>query len=74
MTAKGALLTILGDFERAMSVLSEVIRNDSSHYLALMRRSQLYKKVAVMALRKASSTARSRILKPFPVTVLIICS
>jgi hypothetical protein len=58
MTAKGGLLTILGDFERAMSVLNEVIRNDSSHYLALMRRSQLYKKVSLLALRKENSTAR----------------
>jgi Tfp pilus assembly protein PilF len=45
MTAKGALLTILGDFDRAMSVLNEVLRSDPNHYLAIMRRSQLYKKV-----------------------------
>lgn len=58
MTAKAALLTILGELERAMSVLSEVLRSDPSHYLALMRRSQLYKKVGSGLLRRGSSTGR----------------
>lgn len=61
MTAKAALLTILGELDKAMSVLSEVLRTDPSHYLALMRRSQLYKKVLMETFRKGSSIALSRI-------------
>jgi len=45
MSSKGALLCILGDFDRAMSTLNEVLRSDPNHYLSLMRRSQVYKKV-----------------------------
>ena len=71
MTTKGALLTILGEFDRAMSVLNEVLRNDSSHYLALMRRSQLYKKVALQSLRRASSIELSKTWSPSPIIVPI---
>jgi len=39
-----------------------------------MRRSQLYKKVSLVALRKESSTARWRIWRPFPVIAPITCS
>ena len=60
MSTKGALLCILGEFDRAMATLNEVLRSDPSHYLALMRRSQVYKKVTVRPLRRESSTARSR--------------
>lgn len=45
MTAKAALLCILGDFDLSMSTLNEVLRTDPNHYLALIRRSQVYKKV-----------------------------
>lgn len=71
MTTKGALLTILGEFDKAMSVLNEVLRNDSSHYLALMRRSQLYKKVLLKPLRRESSIEPSKIWSPSPAIALI---
>ena len=45
MSTKGALLCILGEIDRALSTLNEILRNDPNHYLALMRRSQVYKKV-----------------------------
>lgn len=45
MSTKGALLSILGDQEKAMSVLNEIVKNQPNHYLALIRRSQVYKKV-----------------------------
>jgi tetratricopeptide (TPR) repeat protein len=57
MSTKGALQCILGEFDRAMSTLNEVLRSDPNHYLALMRRSQVYKKVRPASLRKANSTA-----------------
>lgn len=44
MSTKGALLSILGEVDKAMGVLNEVLRSDPNHYLALMRRSQAYKK------------------------------
>ena len=46
MSTKGALLCILGEIDRALSTLNEILRNDPNHYLALMRRSQVYKKVS----------------------------
>jgi Tfp pilus assembly protein PilF len=48
MSTKGALLCILGEVDKAMGVLNEVLRSDPNHYLALMRRSQAYKKVPVL--------------------------
>ena len=47
MTTQAALYTILGQFDKAMNVLNEVLRNDNGHYLALVRRSQLYKRVLI---------------------------
>lgn len=63
MSTKGALLSILGEVDKAMGVLNEVLRSDPNHYLALMRRSQAYKKVLVLTFRKGNLTARSRIWK-----------
>jgi hypothetical protein len=54
MTTKAALLTITGQLDKAAATLSEVLREDSTHYLALLRRSQLYKKVAMATFRRAS--------------------
>lgn len=54
MTTKGALLSILGELDKAMSTLNEVIKNDSNHYLALIRRSQVYKKVKIILKREES--------------------
>jgi Tfp pilus assembly protein PilF len=47
MTTKAALQSILGEQDSAMSTLNEVLRTDPSHYLAMIRRSQVYKKVSV---------------------------
>lgn len=46
MTTKAALHQILGELDRAMSTLNEILRSDQNHYLALIRRSQVYKKVS----------------------------
>ena len=54
MTTKAALLSIVGQQDKAMSVLNEVLRADGNHYLALVRRSQVYKKVDVLVYRKIS--------------------
>lgn len=54
MTAKGALLGILGELDKAMATLNEVIKGDSSHYLGLIRRSQVFKKVQSCILREGS--------------------
>jgi hypothetical protein len=40
-----------------MTTLNEVLRADPNHYLALIRRSQVYKKVPPHPPRKANSTA-----------------
>ena len=45
MTTKASLQQILGDVDKAMGTLNEVLRVDPNHYLALIRRSQVYKKV-----------------------------
>ena len=45
MTTKAALQGILGDLDKAMNTLNEVLRTDPNHYLALLRRGQVYKKV-----------------------------
>lgn len=45
MTTKAALQSILGDQDGAMSTLNEVLRTDPNHYLSMIRRSQVYKKV-----------------------------
>ena len=45
MTTKATLQQILGDVDKAMGTLNEVLRVDPNHYLALIRRSQVYKKV-----------------------------
>mgnify|MGYP006933471964 CR=1 FL=1 len=37
-----------------MSTLNEVLRADPSHYLALVRRSQVYKKVFSVRFRRGS--------------------
>ena len=55
MTTKASLQSILGDVDRAMSTLNEVLRTDANHYLALTRRSQVYKKVFFSLGRKESS-------------------
>jgi hypothetical protein len=73
MTSKAALQTILGEHDRAMSTLNEVIRSDPNHYLALIRRSQVYKKVVLLALRKASSTVLLPIWKWWRHFAPIIC-
>lgn len=44
MTTKASLQSILGEVDRAMSTLNEILRTDANHYLALIRRSQVYKK------------------------------
>lgn len=54
MTTKAALLSILGQQDKAMNVLNEVLRSDANHYLALVRRSQVYKKVNRIIYRKVS--------------------
>jgi len=45
MTTKAALHQILGELDKAMNTLNEILRVDANHYLALIRRSQVYKKV-----------------------------
>ena len=72
MSTKGALLSILGEVDKAMGVLNEVLRSDPNHYLALMRRSQAYKKVLVLSFRKGNLTVRSRIWKLLLPIALII--
>lgn len=54
MTTKAALQSILGDQDAAMNTLNEVLRTDPNHYLAMIRRSQVYKKVPQCLLRKES--------------------
>lgn len=44
MTTKAALHQILGELDKAMNTLNEILRVDANHYLALIRRSQVYKK------------------------------
>lgn len=46
-----------------MSTLNEVLRTDPNHYLALIRRSQVYKKVFLDLGRRESSIEPSKILK-----------
>ena len=73
MTAQAALHTILGQFDKAMSALNEVLRNDSSHFLALIRRSQLYKKVELHLVRRESSIEHLMTLPLLVVFILITC-
>ena len=47
MTTKAALHQILGELDKAMNTLNEILRVDANHYLALIRRSQVYKKVCL---------------------------
>ncbi|CAM6000184.1 unnamed protein product [Sphagnum balticum] len=44
LSTKGALQCILGDHDRAISTLNEVLKSEPTHYLCLIRRSQVYKK------------------------------
>lgn len=39
-----------------MTTLNEVLRTDPNHYLAMIRRSQVYKKVFFVGFRRESST------------------
>lgn len=61
MTTKASLQSILGEVDRAMSTLNEILRTDANHYLALIRRSQVYKKVFFGLARKESLTERLKI-------------
>lgn len=44
MSSKGALECILGQYDEALATLNAVIKKDPTHFLCLMRRSQVYKK------------------------------
>ena len=52
MTTKAALQNITGECDRAMATLNEILRTDPNHYLALIRRSQVYKKVRLVFMKK----------------------
>lgn len=44
-SAKATLEYILGDYDAALSTLNSVLKKDPYHFLSLLRRSQVYKKV-----------------------------
>lgn len=46
-SSEAALRTILGELDNALKVCNEVLENDKQHWLCLLRRSQIYKKVRV---------------------------
>lgn len=54
-----------------MTTLNEVLRTDPNHYLAMIRRSQVYKKVFFVRFRRESSTGPLRICRRLLLFVLI---
>ena len=52
---------IFDDFDAALATLNSVLNKDSNHFLSLLRRSQVYKKVNLRPRRKISSDAHSKI-------------
>lgn len=54
MSTKATLEYILADYDKALLTLNSVLSKDSSHFLCLLRRSQVYKKVDLQPRRKIS--------------------
>jgi hypothetical protein len=47
LSAKATLQYILGDYDAALTTLNAVLKKDPYHFLSLLRRSQVYKKVII---------------------------
>lgn len=54
LSTKATLEYILGDYDTALTTLNSVLSKDPYHYLCLMRRSQVFKKVKQNISRKIS--------------------
>jgi Tfp pilus assembly protein PilF len=46
-SAKASLEYILGDYDAALATINGVLRRDPYHFLSLLKRSQVYKKVGI---------------------------
>jgi len=45
MSTKATLQYVMGEYDDALTTLNSILSKDCCHFLALMRRSQAYKKV-----------------------------
>jgi hypothetical protein len=54
LSTKATLEYILGEFDKALVTLNSVLTRDHSHFLCLLRRSQVYKKVPLFPLSRTN--------------------
>lgn len=55
LSTKATLEYILGEYDKALSTLNSVLNRDHTHFLCLLRRSQVYKKVFLSSPRRTNS-------------------
>lgn len=72
-SSEAALRAILGEQEAAISILNSVLAENKQHWLSLLRRSQIYKKVFIFLRSKISWSMLSKISKYWLCSRLIIC-
>ena len=66
-SSEAALRTILGEYESALSILNEVLKEEKQHWLSLIRRSQVYKKV------RAKLFSKINLKKPWRIWIYWLC-
>lgn len=44
----------MGNYDEALTTLNSVLKNDPNHFLSLLRRSQVYKKVLLVLVRRTN--------------------
>ena len=54
LSTQATLEYILGDFDKSLATLSSILSKDPGHFLSLLRRSQVYKKVVNFTFRKVN--------------------